>query len=333
MDCCEERPSSMLPPRTSVPGMAHPVSVLLLAALLYGGAAQSWAAGTDRPPSASTRRGVQQPKSAPSALSAAAVIDPCVPSARMTQAKATITEPSRTLTAAWPTLLTRTKAQKDPSRADSAPGDSLSLGLWSSRISAPDSSDDVETSLALKRLIRQVHRITFNDKSSTQPSVPAAKPMLKAEPSAPPAARAEEVQVAPAEAAAHSTPETAPTLSEKARKALADLQRNPSHVRDPLETAELLFLSGRPGDAAPFYEEALRRTSPGTAASNDDRAWILFQLGNCLRETDAAKAQNSYAKLISEYPDSPWTEMARAGGRLLTWYQNIRPDQLVTPVR
>ncbi len=149
----------------------------------------------------------------------------------------------------------------------------------------------------------------------------------------PPAAMVEETQVTPTEAAAHPTPETAPMLSEKARKALADLQRNPSRVRDPLETAELLFLSGRPGDAAPFYEEALRRTSPGTATANDDRAWILFQLGNCLRETDAAKAQNSYAKLLSEYPDSPWTEMARAGGRLLTWYQNVRPEQLVTPVR
>ena len=78
----------------------------------------------------------------------------------------------------------------------------------------------------------------------------------------------------------------------------------------------------------PFYEEALRRTRAGDAASDGDRAWILFQLGNCFRETNIAKAQDAYMKLIAEYPDSPWTEMARAGGRFLTWYQNTRPDQL-----
>jgi tetratricopeptide (TPR) repeat protein len=124
-------------------------------------------------------------------------------------------------------------------------------------------------------------------------------------------------------------PETAPTLASKTQKGLDDLRKNAGRVRDPLEVAELLFLSGRPTEAAPFYEEALRRTSAGDAASAADRAWILFQLGNSLREADAAKAQDAYMKLIAEYPESPWTEMARASGRLLTWYQSTRPDQLV----
>ncbi len=242
-----------------------------------------------------------------------------------------MTEPPGDSPSARTGLLARAKSQEGPSPARPGPGDSLTLDLWSSRISAPDSSDDVETSLALKRLIRQVHRMTFNDRSLPQPSVPSAEPAPMTAPSAPPAVITEGIQPAQAETVASPTPETASTLSAKAQKALTDLQRNPSQIRDPLEVAELLFLSGRPNDAAPFYEEALRRTSPDTAASRNDRAWILFQLGNCLRETDAAKAQNTYAKLLGEYPDSPWTEMARAGGRLLTWYQNTRPDQLVTP--
>ncbi len=324
MDSREERSSSTLWPRTS--------PILLLLALVCG-ATELRAGGPDRSRPTPNRPGVQQPKSTPGALSAAAVPDPCAPWARMAQTKAMIVARSRDSTAARPTLLARTQTQGDSSRAGSDRSGPLPQELWSSRISAPDSSDDVETSLALKRLIHQVHRMTFNDKSSTQPSAPTVEPVPKTQPAVPPAAIVEETPVTPREAAANPTPETASTLSEKARKALADLQRNPSRVRDPLETAELLFLSGRPGDAAPFYEEALRRTSPNATASADDRAWILFQLGNCLRETDAAKAQNSYAKLISEYPDSPWTEMARAGGRLLTWYQNVRPDQLVTPVR
>ena len=35
-------------------------------------------------------------------------------------------------------------------------------------------------------------------------------------------------------------------------------------------------------------------------------------------------------KLIAEYPDSPVDGMAKARGRLLTWYQKSRPDQLAT---
>jgi tetratricopeptide (TPR) repeat protein len=130
------------------------------------------------------------------------------------------------------------------------------------------------------------------------------------------------------EAGAAAAPEPALALSPKAQKTLEGLRRDLTRVGDPLETAELLFLSGRPADAGPFYEEALRRTHAGDAASGGDRAWILFQLGNCLRETDITKAQETYMKLIAEYPDSPWTEMARAGGRFLTWYQGARPDQL-----
>lgn len=112
-----------------------------------------------------------------------------------------------------------------------------------------------------------------------------------------------------------------------------NLQENPSRVRDPLEVAELLFLSGRAADAACFYEEALRRIPAGDAGTAADRAWILFQLGNSRRETDVAKAQDTYAKLIAEYPDSPWTEMARASDRLLTWYQTTKPEQLMNVTR
>jgi hypothetical protein len=207
-------------------------------------------------------------------------------------------------------------------------GGPLALELWSSRISAPDPREDAETSLALKRLIQQVHSVTFNDKNPAQPPVPPAGPQTKAQPPVPAVAKTENIEPAEPESVTASAPDTAPALSAKAQKTLDNLRQNPSRVRDPLEAAELLFLSGRPADAAPFYQEALRRTG-ADAASGGDRAWILFQLGNCLRETDPAKAQDAYLKLIAEYPSSPWTEMAKAGGRLLTWYQSARPDQLM----
>jgi hypothetical protein len=209
----------------------------------------------------------------------------------------------------------------------------LTRKVWSSRIAAPEAGDDAETSLALKRLIRQVRLLTLNDRSPAPPSAPTADPRAEAETPAPVVTNAANIEPAPPEPVASAAPQTPPVLSPKTQSTLEGLQKNTRRVRDPLDVAELLFLSGRPTEAAAFYEEALRRTSAGDTGAAADRAWILFQLGNCLRETDATKAQDAYMKLIAQYPDSPWTEMARASGRLLTWYQSTRPDQLVAQSR
>lgn len=242
-------------------------------------------------------------------------------------------EPSRNSTSALASLVARAKSQPGASAADPDRPGALALDLWSSRVSAPAASDDAEASLALKRLIRQVHSLTVKDQNAAQPPAPPAQPARAAQPPAAAPANAQSVAPAQRPTAALPTSETTQTLSPQAQKALEGLRKNPGRVGDPLETAELLFLSGRPTDAVPFYEEAMRRTRAGEAASAGDRAWILFQLGNCLRETDTTKAQDAYTKLIAEFPNSPWTELARAGGRLLTWYQSARPNQLTTPRR
>ena len=76
-------------------------------------------------------------------------------------------------------------------------------------------------------------------------------------------------------------------------------------------------------------EKALARTLPNDSSMENDRAWILFQLGNCLRQTDMTKARDMYMKLISQYPSSPWTELAKVHGRLISWYQSAKPEQLM----
>jgi hypothetical protein len=290
-------------------------------------ATPAWAAGTAKSRAASNRRAPAPAKPTASLPNRPTVPDPCAPGAATMQTTAAA-EPSRNSTSALAGLVARARSQGGASPADLERGNSLALELWSSRVSAPGTSDEAETSLALQRLIQRVHTLTGNDKSTTQPSASSAEPPLTAEPPASMAAGSGTVEPAPAETVAAAAAEPAPALSPTAQKTLEGLRKDPSHVRDPLETAELLFLSGRPTDAVPFYEEALRRTRAGDAASGGDRAWILFQLGNCLRETNVAKAQETYMKLIAEYPDSPWTEMARAGGRFLTWYQSARPDLL-----
>ncbi len=69
------------------------------------------------------------------------------------------------------------------------------------------------------------------------------------------------------------------------------------------------------------------------AATAADRAWTLFQLANCLRETNLGEAQATYTKLISEYPDSPWTDLARAQNQLVSWYLKDQPQQLAASRR
>jgi len=289
--------------------------VSLLLALSCGGATTSWAAGAGRSRPTAPRRPTLQTKPAPSVAGGTAVNDPCA----LSGAGGASVRP------ADPKAESRSPEAARESRGP------LARELWSSRIDAPEAGDDAQTSLALKRLIRQVRVLTLHDKSPAPPAAAPTESPAPAEAPTPVITNAESVEPAPPEPVASAAPPTAPTLSPKTQKTLEDLRKNAARVRDPLEVAELLFLSGRPPEAVPFYEEALRRTSAGGAAAGADRAWILFQLGNCLRETDATKAQDAYMKLIAEYPNSPWTEMARASGRLVAWYQSTRPDQLVAP--
>ncbi|MBM4027877.1 MAG: tetratricopeptide repeat protein [Planctomycetes bacterium] len=215
-----------------------------------------------------------------------------------------------------------------PTQSSALGAPSLALNLWSSRITAPDLVEDNETSMALQRLIRQVQSITAGNRSPAQPLPAAVQEQPAAKPPTPRAAP-EPTEPAPTGPAAAAGTEAAPAFSPRAQKTLETLRQDPGRVHDPLDMAELLFLSGRSTEAVPFYEEALRRTRADDALAQGSRAWILFQLGNCLRETDAAKAQDAYGKLIAEHPNSPWTEMAKTGEQLLTWYQSARPSELI----
>ncbi len=289
-----------------------PIRILsLLLALLCCSAA----AGAGRSGPTASRQAAPQGKSAPGVPVSTAMTDPGLAA----------------IASADAVRATDVKHEKgNPESATETRGP-LARELWSRRIAAPEAGADAETSLALKRLIRQVRGLTLNEKSAARGTA-AASP-APAEPPETVTPSTENVTPASPEPVPATVPETTPALASKTQKTLGDLRKNAGRVRDPLEVAELLFLSGRPTEAAAFYEEALRRSSAGSAASASDRAWILFQLGNSLREADATKAQDAYMKLIAEYPDSPWTEMARASGRLLTWYQSTRPDQLVAQSR
>ena len=98
-------------------------------------------------------------------------------------------------------------------------------------------------------------------------------------------------------------------------KALAD---DPQSIVNPLAIAEALFATARLADAAQFYQLALTRTAPET--DNLSRPWILFQIGNCLKNDDHTEAYKAYEQLGVEYPGSHWTPAAKAQQQIIAWY-------------
>jgi hypothetical protein len=223
---------------------------------------------------------------------------------------------------------------KSPAAAsEPQPAGRLARELWSSRVTAPDPNEDAATRLALKRLIRQIHSVRFGNEAPQPAAAPPAEPPApsgspKTEPAPVPQRKPVVVM-----SAAPTLVEPGPPPAPQQQKTAAGLLPDPSRTNDPLEIAELLFLSGRVVDAAPFYAKALEHLSAGEATTAADRAWTLFQLANCLRETSLGEAQSTYTKLISEFPDSPWTELARAQNQLVSWYQKDQPQQLAASRR
>jgi len=251
------------------------------------------------------------------------------PSRRATQTESLAAEHSSpNADHAIDSLLSRAAAPNDRDNTDTDISDVLARRLWQSRMSAPDPEEDADTRRALQSLIARVQSMQFPG-SDMEPtfSAPAA-----------PTASVEQATLntvvdttpevrTPLASAATGTNEALPLLEPTTLERLERLLQDPNQVNDPLEMAELLFLSGRTTEAAVFYEKALTQLAPNDPGQSEDRAWILFQLGNCLRETDMGKARDSYMKLISQYPNCPWTELAKAHGRLITWYQGANPQQ------
>jgi len=228
-------------------------------------------------------------------------------------------------------LLSRVKSEGPVARTESGQSGPLAQTLWSNRVAAPEQAKEAEASLALKRLVRQVRSVKFEDQNVGPTFQPPAESDSLQETLDGQLAEGNTTGQTASASTAVATPAEGSAAS-KTQKTLDTLRQNPDQVRDPLEMAELLFLSGRAKEATPFYAKALENISPGDPATEADRAWVLFQLGNCLRETDTAKAQETYMKLVAEYPTSPWTELAKAHGRLLTWYQkNPSPQTTASP--
>jgi hypothetical protein len=198
--------------------------------------------------------------------------------------------------------------------------------LWQSRITMPQPGVSNERKDDLLGMIEKIRSIRFARQQKPSeanvpplPAEPATTAAISEEPYEPNSNDAQE-----AEAALPYVPVSEPTL-----KALRKLLERPEKLENPFRLAEILFSSGNRKEAGICYKEALKRKTPASPREAEDRAWMLFQMGNCLRDDDHASAKQMYRRLIAEYPDSPWTDLAKAQAELMDWYLKDEPKMLI----
>jgi len=192
-------------------------------------------------------------------------------------------------------------------------------------LSVPESKKDNKSKDELKRLIQQVRSIEFNPQKSPKPAI-VVEPAPTTEPNKTSlnVESQKENKRKTAEAKLPYEP-----IADQTLQKLKNLSQHPDKVNNPFQLAEILFLGGCPKEAAIFYQEALNRIGKDSGSPAEDRAWILFQIGNCLRNDDPPTAMKAYMQLITEYPSAPWTEIAKTMEKLIDWYQKDKPRESI----
>jgi tetratricopeptide (TPR) repeat protein len=216
--------------------------------------------------------------------------------------------------------------QKSPQSSVTTPPDpnsNFGRQLWRAELSIAKGGKNKRTKDELKRMIEQIRSIKFEPEKEISEPIVVPKVVLIDEPNE-----------AVSETKEQEKKEIEPKLpyepiTDQTLQLLKSLSQHLDNLRNSFELGETLFLSGNLKEAVIFYREALKRKGPDDVGSTRDRAWILFQIGNCLRNDDPPNAIKTYRQLILEYPNSPWKELAEARSKLLDWYQKEEPHKLI----
>jgi len=216
--------------------------------------------------------------------------------------------------------------------------------LWQARITNPKNRAGSESKIQLQRIIEQIHSVEFTPQPGPPEPLIVAEPIQKTEPNEtlsqpevmqPPQSQKAESGHKPSLDSEQQNEVQMPyqPVTEETLQMLKDLSQHPQQLKTPFELAEVLFNSGCLKEAAKCYRQALNRMTADETDQNENKAWILFQIGNCLRNTDPPTAIEMYRQLIAEYGDSPWVDSAKARNKLINWYQQDKPAELVAENR
>lgn len=225
-------------------------------------------------------------------------------------------------------------SSQDSPHSSSSATSQLARRLWQSRVSVPENQKETKARNELKHLIEQIRSVRFELQKPPPERITATEPVFKTEPNE--AQSAIEMPERSSKKDMLSKPDKHPAyepVSDQTLKILENLSQHPDRLHNPFGLAEILFLSGHLKLAGMFYQQALGRLSLEDVDSAQDRAWVLFQTGNCLRDDNLTEAGKMYRQLIAEYPKSPWVDLAKARLNLIDWYQTSKPQTLITEYR
>jgi tetratricopeptide (TPR) repeat protein len=206
------------------------------------------------------------------------------------------------------------------------PSNDLGRQLWRAGISVYEGKKDDKRKNELKRLIELVRSIEFKPPKQPEPVINVGPMTTTVEPNQTPS------DIVVIEESSNKTIESKPPyepVTDRTLQMLGNVAQDPNQLENPFELGEVLYFSGHLKEAAVFYQEALNRTDPDKSGLDQNRAWILFQIGNCLKDDDLTKAQNMYRQLITECPGSPWVEPAKAREKLIDWFLKVKPQTLI----
>jgi tetratricopeptide (TPR) repeat protein len=213
-----------------------------------------------------------------------------------------------TITANFASEVNDTLPKNIPSPVDT----SSRAQLMESRISSLPKDNNNNKTDELKKMIELVRSVKFSPhQPAQQPAQPGAAPAVE-QPSHP-------VQTQPDE-----------NSTSKEMLRLVDNQlKDPNLISNPFELAEILFKSGKQLQAGTCYKQALKVLPADDPNFATERAWILFQIGNCFKDEDPNTARESYAELIRTHSNSPWTEIAKTRYSIIELYQQDNPGELI----
>jgi hypothetical protein len=222
--------------------------------------------------------------------------------------------------------------QNSPVPANTS-GKQLEHQLSESRISPPAQSPENSKSNELRQIIEQIRSVKFETSRGelVEPQQPARQPVdtsptVTPQPTTTDSSAKTEPQLPALLAQPQSTGES---TSDHTLQMVEEQLKDPNQITNPFELAEILFRSGRMVPAGLCYKQALKAMPTDDPNLGTERAWILFQIGNCLKDEDPNTARESYAELIRTHPDSPWAEVAKVRHGLIEWYQQEKPGELI----
>jgi TolA-binding protein len=209
------------------------------------------------------------------------------------------------------------------------PTTDAALQLWQERVSISKEPKFNKNKQELQQIIEQISSISMDISDQETESATAVDPSGAAEPNdiSTDTDNMQEQKEEPPASVEYKMPKG--HITKKTLEIFKKLSQHPEKLHNPLELAEILFKRNYLEEAAMCYRQTLDRMNANQTQQPVDKAWVLFQLGNCLSNSEKPTALQMYGQLIEEYPDSPWTNMAKVKSQFIEWYMQNKPHLLI----